>query len=150
MQAVLVHEAVRWGLRPSGCEPAAGPSHSPGAPSPAPSGLGTELSLSLVFWMFFLKSSSSSPGELGPAAWGWGASWQGAGLQDGAVWPWVTGPGSWVSSPPNQMGLLSRRGAGGSCTLCLCTLGAPSVQGTWPSWPAFLPETEGDALERGR
>jgi len=37
-------------------------------------------------------------------------------------------------------------GAGGSCTLCLCTLGAPSVQGTWPSWSAFLPETEGGWL----
>lgn len=63
-QAVLVHEAVHWGLRLSGCRPAAGPSHSSGAHGPAPGGLGTELSLGPAFWMFFLRSSSSSPGEL--------------------------------------------------------------------------------------
>lgn len=47
---------------------------------------------------------------LGPAARGWGASWQGAGLQDGAAWTWVAGPGSWVGPAPHRMGLLSQRG----------------------------------------
>lgn len=49
---------------------------------------------------------------LGPAARGWGASWQGAGLQDGAAWTWVAGPGSWVGPAPHRMGLLSQRGGG--------------------------------------
>ena len=81
----------------------------------------------------------------GPAAQGWGASWQGACLQDGAVWTWVSGPGSWVSPTPIRWGCYHSR-EDGSCTLRLCTLGAPSVQGTWPSWHAFLPDTEGNWL----
>ena len=39
-------------LRLSGREPTAGPSHGPGARGPAPGGLGSERSLSLVFWTF--------------------------------------------------------------------------------------------------
>lgn len=61
------------------------------------------------------------------------------------MWTWMTGPGSWVSPPPMRWGCY-HDGGGDSCALCLCTLGPLSVQGTWPSWPTFLPESEGDWL----
>lgn len=59
-------------------------------------------------------------------------------------WPWQLGR----PCPPSDGAVITAGGVCvcGSCALRLCTSGAPSVRGTWPSRPAFLPDTEGGWL----